>query len=152
MPAEINCIFTKGLIPFVEKEVGHEGAAAICRVAGRSRDYLMADHNWIPVVVADQLVKLCQELMHEPDEERWTRRYGESFMDWKPREERSYLGTYSMGIGSPRAAYERGTTIYGSQSRGVHRLDILDVGRHRARYRWTPLPGQAITVWSCTWV
>ena len=51
-------------------------------------------------------------LMHEPDEDRWARRYGESFMDWKPREERSYLGTYSMGIGSPRAAYQRVATIY----------------------------------------
>ena len=152
MPGEINCIFTKGLIPFVEKEVGPEGATAICRAAGRSRDYLMADHNWIPAAVADQLVTLCQQLMREPDQERWARRYGESFMDWKPREERSYLGTYSMGIGNPRAAYERGATIYGSQSRGVHRLDILEVGRHRALYRWTPLPGQTITVWSCTWV
>ncbi|HKA61375.1 MAG TPA: ATP-binding protein [Methylomirabilota bacterium] len=152
MPGEINCIFTKGLIPFVEKEVGSEGAAAICRAAGRSRDYLMADHNWIPVAVADQLVTLCQGLMHEPDQERWARRYGESFMDWKPREERSYLGTYSMGIGNPRAAYERAATIYGHQSRGLHRLDILEVGRHRALYRWTPLPGQTITVWSCTWV
>ena len=147
MPGEINCIFTKGLIPFVEKEVGPEAAAAICRAAGRSRDYLMADHNWIPAAVADQLVKLGQELMHEPDEERWARRYGESFMDWKPREERSYLGTYSMGIGNPRAAYERAATIYGHQSRGLYRLDILEVGRHHAVYHWTPLPGQAITVW-----
>jgi two-component system NtrC family sensor kinase len=151
MPGEINCIFTKGLIPFVEKEVGPEAAAAICRAAGRSRDYLMADHNWIPAAVADQLVKLGQELMHEPDEERWARRYGESFMDWKPREERSYLGTYSMGIGNPRAAYERAATIYGHQSRGLYRLDILEVGRHHAVYHWTPLPGQAITVWRCTW-
>ena len=62
--------------------------------------------------------------MREPDEERWARRYGESFMDWKPREERSYLGTYSMGIGSPRAAYQRVGTIYGQQSRGFYQLDV----------------------------
>jgi two-component system NtrC family sensor kinase len=152
MPGEINCIFTKALIPFVEKEVGPEGVATICRVAGRSRDYLMADHNWIPLAVADEMVKVCQKLMHEPDEERWARRYGESFMDWKPREERSYLGTYSMGIGSPRGAYQRVGTIYGQQTREFHQLDILEVGRRRARYRWTPLPGRAIPVWSCTWL
>jgi signal transduction histidine kinase len=152
MPGEVNCIFTKGLIPFVEKEVGPDGVAAICRVAGRSRDYLMADHNWIPLAVAGEMVKVCQALMHEPDEERWARRYGESFMDWKPREERSYLGTYSMGIGSPRRAYERVATIYGQQSRGFYQLDFLEVGHHRARYRWTPLPGQAIPVWNCTWL
>jgi len=70
MPGDINCIFTKGLIPFVEKEVGPEGVAAVCRVAGRSRDYLMADHNWIPLAVAGEMVKVCQGLMHEPDEER----------------------------------------------------------------------------------
>ena len=117
--------------------MGPEGVAAICRVAGRSRDYLMADHNWIPLAVADEMVKVCQRLMNEPDEERWARRYGESFMDWKPRDERSYLGTYSMGIGNPRAAYERVATIYSQQSR-FYQLEILDIGRRRARYRWTP--------------
>jgi len=152
MPGEVNCVFTKGLIPFVEKEVGPEAVATICRIAGRSRDYLMADHNWIPLAVADEMVKVCQALMHEPDEERWARRYGESFMDWKPREERSYLGTYSMGIGSPRAAYERVATIYDQQSRGVCQLEALEVGRRRAHYRWTPLPGQAIPVWICSWL
>ena len=151
MPGEVNCIFTKGLIPLVEKEVGPEGVAAICRIAGRSRDYLMADHNWLPLAVAGELVKVCQQLMHEPNEERWARRYGESFMDWKPREERSYLGTYSMGIGNPRAAFQRVEIISSQQSRGFVKLDIVRVGRRRARFRWVPLPGQTIPVWSCTW-
>ena len=151
MPGEVNCIFTKGLIPFVEKEVGAEGGAAICRVAGRPRDYLMADHNWIPLSVANDIVRVAQELMNEPDEERWARRFGESFMDWKPREERSYLGTYSMGIGHPRAAYERMTTIYHSQSR-FYEIEALEVGRRRARYKWTPLPGYRMPLWVCTWL
>jgi signal transduction histidine kinase len=135
----------------VEKEVGPEGVAAICRVAGRSRDYLMADHNWIPVAVAGEIVKVCQTLMREPDEERWARRYGESFMDWKPREERSYLGTYSMGIGSPRAALQRAATMNDLQSRGFYQLDVLAVGRRRAYVRWTPRPGHVIPLWNCTW-
>ena len=151
MPGEVNCIFTKGLIPFVEKEVGAEGGAAICRVAGRPRDYLMADHNWIPLSVANDIVRVAQELMNEPDEERWARRFGESFMDWKPREERSYLGTYSMGIGHPRAAYERMSTIYHSQSR-FYEIEALEVGRRRARYKWTPLPGYRMPLWVCTWL
>ena len=94
MPGEINCIVTKVLIPFLEREVGlgAEGSAAICRVAGRSRDWLMADHNWIPLSLANELMRLGQELMGEPDEERWVRRYWDYGMDWKPREERSYLG------------------------------------------------------------
>src|SRR5262249_11148038 len=150
VPGEVNCIFTKALIPFVEKEIGPEGVAAICRIAGRSRDYLMADHNWISLATADALVKVCQELMHEPDEERWARRYGESFMDWKPREERSYLGTYSMGIGHPRIAYERVVTIFSQQSR-FYRLETLELGRHRARYRWTPEPGLRVPLWNCVW-
>jgi signal transduction histidine kinase len=148
VPGEINCAFTKGLIPFVEKEVGPEGVAAICRVAGRSRDYLMADHNWLPFGVADEMVRVCQRLMSEPDEERWARRFGESFMDWKPREERSYLGTYSMGIGHPRAVYERLATMFGLQNRAC-RLDVLEVGRRRARYRWAPLPGYRMPLWTC---
>jgi signal transduction histidine kinase len=151
VPGEVNCIFTKGLIPFVEKEVGAEGAAAICRVAGRSRDYLMADHNWIPLSVANEIVRVAQGLMNEPDEERWARRFGESFMDWKPREERSYLGTYSMGIGHPRAAYERMTTIYHSQSR-FYEIEALEIGRRRARFQWTPLPGYRMPLWVCTWL
>jgi len=152
MPGEVNCVFTKGLIPFVEKEVGPEGVATICRIAGRSRDYLMADHNWIPLAVAGEMVAVCRDLMREPDEDRWARRYGESFMDWKPREERSYLGTYSMGIGSPRGTYERVLTMYGQQCRDVYRLEVVEIGRSRARYRWTPLPGQALPIWICTWL
>jgi len=151
VPGEINCLFTKGLIPFVEKEVGAEGVAAICQVAGRSRDYLMADHNWISLSVANEIVRVSQRLMNEPDEERWARRFGESFMDWKPREERSYLGTYSMGIGHPRAAYERMPTIYHSQSR-FYQVEGLEAGRRRARYQWTPLPGYRMPLWACTWL
>ena len=151
MPGEVNCIFTKGLIPFVEREVGGDGVAAICRIAGRSRAYLMADHNWIPLELADEMVRACRELMREPDEERWARRYGESFMDWKPREERSYLGTYSMGIGDPRAAYQRLGTICAQQSR-FYRLDVVEVQRRRARYRCSPLPGCRMPVWACAWV
>ncbi len=74
MPGEINCLFTKGLIPFVEKESGPEGVAALCRAAGRSRDYLMADHNWLSLSVANELVRVAMELMGETDVERWTRR------------------------------------------------------------------------------
>src|SRR5512144_252174 len=151
MPGEVNCIFAKGLIPFVEREAGPDGVALICRVAGRSRDYLMADHNWISLAVADEIVRTCRQLMREPDEERWARRYGESFMDWKPREERSYLGTYSMGIGHPRAAFQRIAAIYDQQIRFV-RLEVLDVRRRRARYRWTPLPGYRMPLWICTWL
>jgi hypothetical protein len=35
MPGEVNCLVTKILIPFVERRVGPEGVAAICRAAGR---------------------------------------------------------------------------------------------------------------------
>ena len=151
MSGEVNCILTKVLIPFVERHVGPHGVEAICREAGRSRDYLMADHNWISLDLGTALMRLGQELMGEADEEAWIRRFFEFSMDWKPREERSYLGTYSMGIGSPRAAYQRVGTIYGQQSRGFFQQDIRRVGRRRARFRWTPLPGHTIPVWNCTW-
>ena len=58
MPGDVNCIFTKVLIPFVEKEVGPEGVAAVLRTAGRSRDYLVADHNWLPLPLANELVRV----------------------------------------------------------------------------------------------
>ena len=70
MPGEINCLFTKGLIPFVEKEVGPEGVAALCRAAGRSSEYLMADHNWLPLALANELVRVAMELTGDIDEER----------------------------------------------------------------------------------
>ena len=86
---EVNCIFTKILIPFLEREVGSEAAATVCRAAGRSREWLMADHNWISLTLADELMRLGRELMGDADEERWARRFQEYGMDWKPREERS---------------------------------------------------------------
>ena len=70
----MNCIFTKVLIPFVEREVGPDGVTAILRTAGRSRDYLVADHNWLSLPLANELVRLAMELMGETDEERWARR------------------------------------------------------------------------------
>ena len=66
MPGEINCLFTKGLIPFVEKECGPEGVATLCRAAGRPRDYLMADHNWLPLTVANELVRVAMESWARP--------------------------------------------------------------------------------------
>src|SRR6185295_5141333 len=100
MPGEINCIFTKGLIPFVEKESGVAGVAALCRAAGRPRS------------LANELVRVAMELTGETNVERWARRFADDFMDWKPsREYRHYLGTYSMGIGNPRELYEREVAI-----------------------------------------
>ena len=54
MPGDMNCIFTKVLIPFVEAEVGDTGVATILREAGHTRDYLIADHNWLPLALADR--------------------------------------------------------------------------------------------------
>ena len=105
---EVNCLVTKVLVPFVEREVGPDGLAALLKTAGRSREWLMADHNWISLSLANELVALAMALMGETDERRWARRYAEYLMDWKPsREERSYLGTWSMGIGDPRTLFAR---------------------------------------------
>ena len=149
MTGEVNCIVTKVLIPFVERNAGPEGAASVCRAAGRSRDWLMADHNWIPLRLADDLIRRGQELVGEPDTERFNRRFWEFGMDWKPREERSYLGTYSMGIGDPRTIFARQHVFQGQ----IHRwrtFETLEVGRDHARYRSTPLPGFVTPRWHCT--
>jgi signal transduction histidine kinase len=150
MPGDVNCIFTKVLIPFVEKEVGPEGVAAILRTAGRSRDYLVADHNWLPLPVADELVRLAMQLMGEPDEERWARRYAEFLMEWRPsRSDRHYLGTYSIGLGEPRRYFERCATVWGENVSYV-RFELVDIGRRRARFRWSAPPGVTVRRWSCT--
>jgi two-component system NtrC family sensor kinase len=151
MPGEINCIFTKGLLPYVEREVGPEGVARLLELAGRSRDYLMAEYNWIPFSVASEMVWLCQEMMREPDEERWARRFGDDFMDWKPsREERAWGGAYTMSLGSPRAAYEgiRNSPIMDRW--GV--MENLSLGRRRGIFRLTPMPGLSLPRWICTWL
>jgi signal transduction histidine kinase len=150
MPGDINCIFTKVLIPFVEKEVGPEGVAAVLRTAGRSRDYLVADHNWLPLPVAGALVRLAMQLMGETDEERWARRYAEFLMEWRPsRSDRHYLGTYSIGLGEPRRYFERCATVWG-QNVSYVRFELVDIGRRRARFRWSPPPGVAVRRWTCT--
>ena len=104
MPGEINCSYTKSLIPLVEREVGEAGVAALLRTAGYSREYLTADHNWLPLPLADAVSHQAMTLLGETDEEHWGRRWGEYHMEWKPsHDERSYLGGYTMGLGSPRA-------------------------------------------------
>jgi signal transduction histidine kinase len=150
MPGEVNCIFTKVLIPFLEREVGGEAVAAICRAAGRSREYLMADHNWLPLELANQLIDLAHELSGSPDKERWLRRFFEFGMDWKPREERSYLGTFTMGIGDPRGVYEAAPRVVTYQYRHI-RIKLEELGRRHARIRIAPMLGAAIPLWACRW-
>jgi signal transduction histidine kinase len=110
----------------------------------------MTDHNWIPLALADELVRLAQNLAQEPDTERFIRRCAEFAMDWKPREERSYLGTYSMGIGEPRGIFERGDVMYSHAVRFA-RLETEGIGRTWVRYRITPRPGYHMPLWACRW-
>ncbi len=132
MSGEISCLLTKGLVPFVERTVGPEGVAALLRTAGRPREYLTAEYNWIPLSLADQLIRLVMKLMGEPDQDRWARRFADDFMDWKPsREERSWVGAYTMSLGSPRAVYADSFNIILQQ--GWARSEIVSMGRRRAR-------------------
>ena len=150
-PGEVNCIFTKTLIPFLERRVGPHAVEAVCRTAGRSRDHLMADHNWIPLEVADDLMRLGRELTGDADEERWTLALSEFATDWESREERSYLGTYALGIGAPRGISAKFELIYSQMLRcAVPRLE--DIGGGRARLRFTPRPGTRMPLWACRWI
>jgi signal transduction histidine kinase len=150
MPDDVNCIFTKVLIPFLEREVGlgARGTAEICRVAGRPRDYLMTDHNWLPLPLADRLIRTAMTLAGDHDEEAFIRRMWEFGMDWKPREERSYLGTYSMGIGDPRTLYQRMDVLMPQIIR-CQRFETVEIGRAHARYRFTPVHDARIPRWLC---
>jgi signal transduction histidine kinase len=149
MPGEVNCIVTKVLVPYVEEHAGERGVAAILQAAGHSREYLIADHNWIPLRVADGLVRLAMELMGETDEVRWARRFGDYWMDWKPsHEERSYLGAYSMGLGSPRAIYERAEPLHRQINRAFV-MRLVEMHRTRARFRLEVQPGCFMPKWMC---
>src|SRR5262245_5493002 len=152
MPGDMNCIFTKVLIPFVETEVGETGVAAILREAGHTREYLIADHNWIPLSLADRLAHLAMEGAGEADEDRWARRFGEFGMDWKPtHEERSYMGAYTMGMGSPRAIYRRIGAITAQVYRSF-RIHVHDMRSARATFRLERTPGSFMPKWLCTWM
>jgi signal transduction histidine kinase len=146
----VSCILTKGLIPYVEREVGPPGVAALVRTAGRSREYLMAEYNWLPFERADRLIRLSMELMGETDEDRWARRFADDFMDWKPsRDERGWAGSYTMSLGSPRALYAKASEL--SITQGWGRTELLSMGRGRARFQLTPHPGLSVPRWACTW-
>ena len=135
----------------MEGEVGPEGVAALLRTAGRPREYLMAEYNWLPLAVADQLVRQCMEMMGETDEDRWARRFGDDFMDWKPsREERGWAGAYTMSLGSPRAIYAKAPSL-SFHDRSI-KLEIVWMGRRRAIFRLTPEPGVTMPRWMCTWL
>jgi signal transduction histidine kinase len=144
MPDDVNCIVFKSLLPFVEREVGPDGVAAICRAAGRPRDWLIADHNWVPLSVAEESLRLAMELMGASDVDAWARRWGDYHMDWKPsHEERSYMGAYTMGLGSPRAIYARIPAIDDSYAR-FSRTELVELHRSRAVFRMATLPGRHI--------
>jgi signal transduction histidine kinase len=149
MPGEQNCIILKSLIPFVEREVGPAGVDAIVRAAGKPREWLIADHNWVSLSLANELVRLAMELMGAGDVEVWARRWADYHMDWKPsHEERSYQGAYTMGLGSPRAVYERTLAIHDGTYRWA-KADLVEMRRNRAVIRVTPLPGFVMSRWAC---
>ena len=149
MVAEVNCVFTKVLIPWLEREVGPDAVGEILAATGRSREFLMAEYNAIPLDVADGLVRLAMRLMHEPDEERWARRFAEFLMEWKPaREERSWAGAYTKSFGSPRAIYA-GHTAAGFVS--FLRWEVVHLGRTRGTIRLRPTPGVRLPRWACTY-
>ena len=70
-------------------------------------------------------------------------------MDWKPsHDERSYIGTYTMGLGSPRAVYERSPAV----DLAIYRYsetELIDMRRNRAVFRVTPVPGLEMPRWCC---
>jgi len=149
MSGEQNCISLKSLIPLVEQAVGPAGVDAIVRAAGKPRDWLIADHNWVSHALMKELARLAMELMGATDEEAWARRWGEHHMDWKPsHEERSYMGAYTMGLGSPRAVYARYPAIYDATYRWCA-CEVVAMQRRRAVWRVTPLPGFDMPRWSC---
>src|SRR5262245_20297245 len=150
MAGEVGCIFTKALIPWVEREVGPEGVSAILKAARRSREYLIAEYNTIPLKLADELARLAMELMGEIDEDRWARRYAEDFMDWKPsRDERGWAGAYTMSLGSPRALYAQAPLL--SAFGNFWRQETLRLGRNWGSFRYVPLEGLRLPRWICTW-
>jgi signal transduction histidine kinase len=147
--AEVNCVFTKVLIPWVEREVGPAGGAAIVTAAGRSREYLMAEYNAIPLDLADDLVHLAMRLMQEPDEERWARRFAEFLMEWKPsRTERSWAGAYTKSFGSPRALY---SSHHPTAFVTFASLEDVRLGRTRGTMRLRPGSGVRLPRWACTY-
>ena len=148
-PGEMNCIMFKSLLPFVEQGAGPEAVARLVRTAGKTRDWLIADHNWVSLDLADELVCLSAQLMGATDMDAWTRRWTDYHMDWKPsHDERSYMGTYTMGLGSPRALYERIPFIHASLYR-FYAVEVAELRRTRVVYRATPYPGCPMPRWEC---
>jgi len=119
-------------------------------MAGRSREYLSADHNWIPLSLMTDLIQLTMTLMGETDERRWSRRYEEYLMEWRPsRADRSYLGTYGMALAEPRRYFQRVPVIVAGAWRCV-RLEPVAVGRSQAQFRLVPATGVTVPPWICT--
>jgi signal transduction histidine kinase len=148
--AEVSCVFTKVLIPWIEREVGPDAVSAILTAAGRSREYLMAEYNALPLTLADDLVRLAMRLMNEPDEERWARRFATFLMEWKPsRAERAWGGAYTRSFGSPRAIYAR-HNLLGFVS--FLPWEVVHLGRTRGTVRLRPTPGVRPPRWACTYL
>lgn len=151
-PGDVNAIFTKALIPFLEREAGADAADGVQRITGRPRAWLTAEYNWLPLAQANALVRFAMEATGEADEDRWARRFAESFMDWKPsREERAYIGTYTMALGSPREVYERIGVVHDMLSR-LCRLEVVELRRRHATVRLTPRADVTLARWACTWL
>src|SRR5262249_36505383 len=108
------------------------------------------DHNWLPLSLVDALSHLAMTLLGETDEAAWGRRWGEYHMDWKPsHEERSYLGGYTMGLGSPRAVFARLAVVEAATNR-VFAAEVLEGGAPRAVGGAPPPPAPRLPLGMCS--
>ena len=126
--------------------------AALLRTAGHSREYLTADHNWLSLPLADSLVRLAMTLVGETDEERWGS--GGASTTWtgsRATTRRSYMGGYTMGLGSPRSVFARLPIIESTMYRTAA-FELVEMHRARAIVRATPLRSGYMPKWLCSFL
>ena len=71
-------------------------------------EFMISGPVLVTVLEGENAISRNRELMGATDMDTWTRRWADYHMDWKPsHDERSYIGAYVVGLGSPRAVFER---------------------------------------------
>ena len=152
MPGEVNCIFTKVLIPFVEREVGPQAAAAICHAAGRLAR--LADGR--PQLDLARARERAHAARPRADGRDGRRRVDPPLLGFRHGLEaaRGALVPRHLHDGhrrSPDASTAGRTSSIGSCIDGSTSRS-LEIGRTRARFRRTPLPGYSMPRWACMWM
>ena len=143
-PRETSGMTTHLLLQYVERQGGVGAVDAVLEragMAGRAEE-LRDEDNWFSY---DSKIRLFEAASVVLDDPAVTRHMGEAALDLAVADK---LKVVLRALGSPRLVYQN-VVRANAKFNAMHRMDLLDLGRERARVRFVDITGVGVHPLDC---